>query len=55
MKIYLINKETNEVLNTYENVISWDSTYVEFRNGKYRSKHYCNVEIEYYTDKIDGE
>ena len=50
MKIYLINAETNEVIQTFENVIAWGSDFVEYNNGGYPGKIYCN-ENEYFTDK----
>jgi hypothetical protein len=49
--IYLINKETNETIQTFENVIEWSSNFVEYNNGGYRAKMYCN-ENEYFTDQI---
>lgn len=51
MKIYLINAETNETIQTFENVIEWDFNFVEYDNGGYRSKIYCG-ENEYFTDKV---
>ena len=50
MTIYLKNKETNEVINTYTNVIRWSVDFVEYDNGG-RGKIYCNTEIEYFTDE----
>lgn len=50
MVIYLKNKETNEVINTYTNVIRWNVDFVEYDNGG-RGKTYCNTDIEYFTDK----
>lgn len=50
MKIYLINKETNETIQTFENVQHWDYNFVEFLNGGYPAKIYCG-EDEYFTDK----
>ena len=48
--VYLINKETNEVINTYTNVIRWGYDFVEYdNNGK--GKIYCNTETEYFTDE----
>lgn len=51
MKIYLINRETNEIIDTYENVYNWAENFVEFTNGRFDAKHYCNIETEYFTDK----
>ena len=47
--IYLINKETNEVIQTFEDVIEWGENFVEYNNGGYRAKMYCS-ENEYFTD-----
>lgn len=54
MKVYLINKETNEVIMTYTNVIKWDENFVEHNNGG-RGKIYCNTETEYFTDEEPKE
>ena len=50
MMIYLINAETNETIQTFENVIAWGYNYVEYDNGGYKGKTYCN-ENEYFSDK----
>ena len=50
MKIYLINAETNETIQTFENVDKWGDNFVEYTNGGYRAKMYCN-ENEYFSDK----
>ena len=50
MKIYLINAETNETIRTFDNVTNWGDNFVEYLNGGYRAKMYCN-ENEYFTDK----
>ena len=52
--IYLINAETKEVLNTYNNVIAWGSNFVEYGQGDFRAKIYCNDD-EYFTDTITEE
>lgn len=49
MKIYLINAETNETIQTFENVIRWSSNFVEYDNNGNRGKIYCS-ENEYFTD-----
>lgn len=49
--IYLINAETKEVVNTYSNVITWGSNFVEYGQGDFRAKIYCN-DNEYFTDTI---
>lgn len=50
MKIYLINKETNETIIEFDNVINWSNNFVEYNNGG-RAKIYCDSETEYFTDK----
>ena len=50
MTIYLINAETNKTIQTFEDVIAWGYNFVEYMNGGYRAKMYCN-ENEYFTDK----
>lgn len=50
MKIYLINADTNETIQTFENVDRWGANFVEYTNGGYRAKTYCG-ENEYFTDK----
>lgn len=47
--IYLKKKETNEVINTYENVIDWGFNFVEYTKDNIRAKIYCNDD-EYFTD-----
>ena len=41
MVIYLINKETNEVIQIYHNVISWDYNSVTYLNRGYLAKIYA--------------
>ena len=50
MIIYLINAETNEIKNEYDNVITWGYNFIEFLNNSQRCKIYCN-ENEYFTDQ----
>lgn len=50
--IYLINADTNEIINTYENVIAWDYNFVEYTNDNIRAKIYCNDD-EYFSDVED--
>lgn len=47
--VYLINADTNEVIQTFENVISWGDNFVEYTNDEIRAKIYCNDD-EYFTD-----
>ena len=50
MTVYLINKETNETIQTFENANAWGVNFIEYNNGGYPAKMYCN-ENEYFTDK----
>lgn len=54
MKIYLINKETNEVVREFDNVISWDYNYVLFDNNGNKGKIYCSDD-EYFTNELNEE
>lgn len=49
MIIYLRNKETNEVINTFHNVINWGYDFVEYDNNGGRCKIYCD-ENEYFSN-----
>ena len=49
--IYLINSETKEVINTFNNVIAWGNNFVEYTQNGLRAKIYCN-DNEYFTDTI---
>lgn len=48
MTIYLIDRNTNKIIRTYTNVLSWNSNYVEYNNCGH-GKYYCN-EAEYLTN-----
>jgi hypothetical protein len=52
MKVYLINKETNEVDREFDNVINWSYNFVEYNNNG-RAKIYCDIETEYFTDNVE--
>lgn len=52
--IYLINSETKEVINTYNNALNWGSNFVEYGQGNFRAKIYCN-DNEYFTDNVEPE
>lgn len=54
MEVYLIKKETNEVIDTFNNVSSWGYNYVEYINNGHKAKLYCNTEIEYFSDIVDN-
>lgn len=55
MEVYLIDRETNEIIDTYTNIIGWAENFVEFKKGKFRSKFYCDVEKEYFTNEKQTE
>lgn len=48
--IYLVDKITNEVVRTFDNVIDWGINFVEYLTNGKRGKVYCNEE-QYFTDK----
>lgn len=48
MKVYLINKETNEIINEFNNVIEHTDSYVLYKAGKGMAKLYVG-ENEYFT------
>lgn len=50
--IYLVNKETNEIIQTFEEeIITWGYNFIEYKNTmNFRTKRYCN-ENEYFTDE----
>lgn len=50
MKVYLVNAETNEIIETFENVTTWGENFVEYLNGGYPGKVYCRGN-EYFTDQ----
>jgi hypothetical protein len=57
MTIYLINAETNEVIQTYTDVQSWGYNFVEYLNNGRRAKFYCG-ENEYFSEvnnAVDSE
>lgn len=47
--IYLKNKETNEIIQEFDNVAKWSDSFIEMFDGKYKSKMYCQ-ENEYFTN-----
>lgn len=49
--IYLINKTTNEIVTTFDNVIEWSTNYVLLKAGYGRAKYFSN-ENEYFTDTL---
>lgn len=51
MEVYLINAETNKLIQTFNDVKSWTVNSVTYLNGGYTGKIYCN-EDEYFTDKL---
>ena len=57
MTIYLINAETNEVIQTYTDVQHWGYNFVEYLNNKRRAKFYCG-DNEYFSEAnnaVDSE
>lgn len=50
MEIYLIDNETNEIKQTYQNVEKWAYNFVEFTNGG-RCKIYCDIEKEHFSNE----
>ena len=53
-KVVLRNKETKEVIQTFENVTNFASNFVEYKNNGYRAKMYCN-EDEEFVEVIENE
>ena len=51
MEIYLINKETNKVIQTFNSVISWSANFISYNNNGNLGKIYCGDD-EYFTDAI---
>ena len=49
MEVYLTDRETKEIKQTFRNVTNWAENYVEYYNGG-RAKTYCDTEAEYFTD-----
>lgn len=49
MKVYLINAETNETIQTFDNVKSWGANFVLYDNNGHLGKIYCESN-EYFTD-----
>lgn len=52
MIVYLIDKNTNEVIRQFSNVLSFNITYVEYLNNGCRGKIYCDTETEYISETI---
>lgn len=50
MTVYLIDKKTNELKRTFNNVIKWAVNFVEYNNVG-RAKVYCNTDVEYFSDE----
>lgn len=51
MEIYLIDRETNEIKGVYTNVDKWSVNFVEFTNNGFKTKIYCDIETEYFTNE----
>ena len=48
MEVYLVDKKGN-LLETFKNVVKWDTNSVEYAEGVMKTKQYCSAE-EYFTD-----
>lgn len=53
MIIVLKDKETDKIIQEFENINSWGVNYVEYLNGEYRNKIYC-TDTEYFCLKEDN-
>lgn len=51
MVIYLLNRESNELIQVFDDVIRWRADYVEYLNSGHPCKIYCDSEIEYFTNE----
>lgn len=49
MRVYLIDKNTNEIIKEYNNVIEYTEDYILYQAGKGRGKLYAG-ENEYFTN-----
>lgn len=49
MKVYLVKKETNEIITEFDNVLAWDSNAILYQAGKGKCKIYSSDD-EYFTD-----
>lgn len=52
MEAYLIDKETNEVKQTFTNVLNFGENYVEYLNNGCRGKIYCDTQTEYISETM---
>lgn len=48
--IYLVNKETNEIIEKFKNVTEWSENYILIIRPKSTVKYYAS-EGEYFTDQ----
>lgn len=51
-KVYLIDKESQIVIQEFENVLAWDYNFVEYDDNG-RGKQYCDETTEYFTDEFE--
>lgn len=51
MNVYLIDKNTGEVKQSFSNVTYWDECCVEYSEFGCRGKVYCNENDEYFSLK----
>lgn len=52
MKIYLLNKQTNDVVQEFDDVLNVGHNYVEYLNGGCRGRIYCDEETEYFSKNL---
>lgn len=52
MEVYLIDKETDKVKQTFTNVLNFRENYVEYLNSGCRGKIYFDTEIEYISETM---
>lgn len=52
MEIYLLEKETNNLIQTFNNVTDWAENYVCYTVSGQMGKIYCDTEIEYFSDEM---
>lgn len=50
MKAFLLRKESNQIIQEFDNVLKWGEDYVLYLNNGYNGKIYCDSETEYFSD-----
>lgn len=51
MKVFVKNKENNEIIQIYNNVINYDEYSIEYTQNGCRCKIYIDTETEYIDNK----